>query len=256
MRRDRLATGRVWHRRRAPGAHAFSYRLCMSLLDVDTIAARFHRSRLWSVERFNVVTFRRSDFIGPHSMTVGAAVRQRVEDELGFRPDGRVRMLAHLRQWGHCFNPVAFYFCENGEGGLQAVVAEVHNTPWNERHAYVLDARAQRGPAFRFQFDKAFHVSPFLPMDLRYDWRLHYRAERIDVHMRLMRDGTQCFESGMRLALQELTPRRMRRMPFYFPPMTARVTLGIYYQAFRLWLRRAPFFKHPGRTTASGAGSR
>lgn len=224
----------------------------LSLLDVDEIDARFRRSRFWSVERFNLVTLRRRDYIGPLDLGLGDAVRRRVETALDFRPSGRVRMLTHLRQWGTCFNPVTFYFCESARGDLQAIVADVHNTPWNQRHAYVLDARAQAGPQFRFEFDKEFHVSPFLPMDMRYDWRFGYEAERLDVHMRVMRGNAECFSTGMRLALEEMTSRRMLEMPLRFPFMTLRVTAGIYFQALRLWLKRIPFFSHPDSAPASG----
>ena len=252
MQPECTATGRVWHRRHRPKSHAFSYSIWMSLLDVDGIEALFDRSWVWSVERFNLVTFRRSDYLGPGHMPLGEAVRQHVFERLGFRCGGRVRMLTHLRQWGLCFNPVTFYFCEDPDGALQAVVADVHNTPWNERHAYVLDARDQSGPVYRFDFDKAFHVSPFLPMDMRYDWRFRYDADKISVHMRLMQDGTECFHTGMRLAIDELTPGRMSLMPLKFPFMTLRVITGIYYQALRLWLKRIPFFTHPDRAPEAG----
>ena len=252
MRPDCVATGSVWHRRHLPRAHAFRYRMWLSLLDVDAIEARFGESRFWSVERFNLVTLRRRDYIGPHELGLGDAIRRRVEQELEFRPSGRIRMLTHLRQWGTCFNPVTFYFCESPGGGLQAIVADIHNTPWNQRHAYVLDARRQTGPEFRFQFDKEFHVSPFLPMDMRYDWRFCYEADRIDVHMRVMRGDAECFSTGMRLTLAEMSTRRMLEMPLRFPFMTLRVTAGIYFQALRLWFKRIPFFSHPDSAAASG----
>jgi len=255
MRPDSVATGSVWHRRNEPRRHAFNYRMWLSLLDVDEIESRFRASRFWSLERFNLVTLRRRDYLGPPELGLGEAVRRRVEQASGFRPSGRVRMLTHLRQWGMCFNPVTFYFCESARGELQAIVADIHNTPWNERHAYVLDARAQTGPEFRFEFDKEFHVSPFLPMDMRYDWRFRYEADRIDVHMRVMRDASECFATGMRLVLDEMTPRRMVSMPLRFPFMTLRVSFGIYYQALRLWLKRIPFISHPDSAAASGTRS-
>lgn len=252
MRPDAIAIGSVWHRRQAPKAHAFRYKVWMSLLDVDELATSFRRSRLWSLGRLNLVSLRRRDYVGPHDLSLGGAVRRLVNTRLGFRPSGRVRMLTHLRQWGMCFNPVTFYFCEDGRGGLEAIVADIHNTPWNERHAYVLDARTQPGPDFRFTFAKAFHVSPFLPMDMRYEWQFCYQAERIDVHMRVIRGDTQLLLTGMRLTLAEMTPRRMLSMPLRFPFMTLRVTAGIYYQALRLWLKRIPFISHPGDAPASG----
>jgi DUF1365 family protein len=157
-------------------------------------------------------------------------------------------MLTHLRQWGLCFNPVSFYFCFDSDGRtLLAIVADVHNTPWGERHAYVMDARKQAGPVYRWRFAKEFHVSPFLPMALDYDWRFRLAPGQVDVHMSVMADDQECFGAGMQLELKLLDSPAMRRMPLSFPWMTARVLLGIYWQAFRLWLKRTPIHDHPGR---------
>ncbi|MDT8408194.1 MAG: DUF1365 domain-containing protein [Wenzhouxiangellaceae bacterium] len=246
MRPDEFAVGQVWHRRYRPALHAFRYRLWFSLLDVDRIEEHFRRSRWWSIEKRNLVSFRRRDFLAPFESGLADAVRGRVETELGRRPQGPVRMLTHIRQWGLCFNPVTLYFCElEGEGGLDAIVAEVHNTPWNERHAYVLDARDQPGPDYRFEFDKRFHVSPFLSMKVAYDWRFGYRGDEIRVHMKVMDEGTECFAAGMNLARQPLTTRAMALLPLKFPAIAVKVMAGIYYQALRLWLKRTPVFEHP-----------
>lgn len=242
---DQAATGTIWHRRTRPRAHAFRYRAWFSLLDVEGLERRFAASRLWSLERWNLVTFRRSDYLAPHDRPLAEAARDRVEQALGHRPSGAVRVLTHLRQWGVCFNPVTFYLCHSSDNVLDAIVAEVHNTPWGERHAYVLDARRQSGPEYRFRFPKQFHVSPFLPMRMDYDWRFALSENSIDIHMKVMEQGQDCFSAGMRLHLETLNARRMRQMPLAFPLMTTRVMLGIYYQALRLWLKRTPFFAHP-----------
>lgn len=247
MQPDSAAVGAIWHRRHTPRPHAFRYRAWFSLLDVDRIEERFARSRWWSIERANLVNFRRRDYLAPHSLSVGDAVRERVRLNLGFSPTGPIRILTHLRQWGLCFNPVSFYFCFASDGRtLQAIVADVHNTPWGERHAYVMDARGQVGPSYRWRFAKDFHVSPFLPMALDYDWRFSLTSEQVDVHMRVMDGDQECLGVGMRLELRPLDASAMWRMPLKFPWMTARVVLGIYWQAFRLWLKRTPFHDHPG----------
>ena len=242
-----IATGRVWHRRTAPQTHRFAYRLYFTLFDVERIDDLCDVSRWWSRESWNLVTFRRSDFIGPHEVSIARAVRDRVEQAHGVRPAGRIFLLTHLRQWGSCFNPVSFYLCLDAAGQLQFLVAEIHNTPWNERHAYVLDARDQPGPDYRFCFDKTFHVSPFLPMNLSYDWRFSLSEDRIAVHMMVMDGESECFQAGMQLALEPLSPAAMRRMPLRYPLLTARVMAAIYWQALRLWLRRIPFFPHPDK---------
>lgn len=244
-----IATGRVWHSRKTPRPHRFAYRTSYGLIDIDRVPELFARSRLWSAERTNLVSFCRADFLRPTDRPLRQAVSERVAEATGRFPRGRILLLAHLRQWGLCFNPVAFYFCLDAQDKPEAIVAEVHNTPWNERHAYVLDCGGQSGPEYRFEFGKDFHVSPFLPMDIRYLWRFRIEGDRLDVHMRLKRDGRQYLSVGLQLGLEPMNVAAMRRMPLKFPLMTARVLAAIYWQALRLWLKRTPFHTHPGKVT-------
>lgn len=246
-----FAPGRVWHRRRTPRSHRFSYRLYYSLFDVAGIEDLCRQSRWWSLERPNLVSFRRRDYFGDPAVALDTAIRDRVEASVGVRPQGRVMLLTHLRQWGTCFNPVSFYFCLDDDNELSFIVADIHNTPWNQRHAYVLDCRDQAGPEYRFAFAKEFHVSPFLPMGLDYDWRFRLAEDSIDVHMLVMEGRSESFAAGMRLGLRPLNRAAMRQMPFSYPLLTARVVVAIYWQALRLWLKRIPFFTHPDKKTSN-----
>ncbi len=246
-----FAPGRVWHRRRTPRHHRFSYRLYYSLFDVADIERLCRRSPWWSLERPNLVCFRRRDYFGDPDRPLDASIRDRVEEELGVRPSGKVMLLTHLRQWGACFNPVSFYFCLDEDSKPAFIVADIHNTPWNERHTYVLDCRAQTGPDYRFAFAKQFHVSPFLPMGLDYDWRFRLEPDSIDVHMVVIDGRSECFAAGMRLRLSPLSRTAMWRMPFSYPLLTARVVTAIYWQALRLWFKRVPFFTHPDKKTSN-----
>lgn len=240
--------GQVRHRRHAPHARQFSYRLFMPLLDVERIDEVLARHPAWSRSRLAPAQFRRSDYHGPGQLPLAAAVRNTVDRELGRRPQGPIRMLAHLRYFGHCFNPVSFYFCYDQSGvELEAILAEITNTPWNERHAYVLDCSAAsvRGSAREWSFDKVFHVSPFLPMQRRYRWRFQEPGDALRIHMEVL-DGER-IDFDVTLALQRRDADRagLGRCLLRYPLMTVRVVAAIYWQALLTWCRRNPFYPHP-----------
>ncbi|MCA9533505.1 MAG: DUF1365 domain-containing protein [Myxococcales bacterium] len=243
-----LYTGSVRHQRLAPRPHAFRYTLGLFYLDLDELEQVAARLPCFSLERPNVLSFRRSDYLGDPRVPLKEAVLTRVYETLGHRPEGPVRMLTHPRYFGYCFNPVTFYYCFEADGQtLDTIVAEITNTPWKERHAYVLRARdAQRGGGrLTFAFDKAFHVSPFLPMDLRYRWRFSEPADGLHVHMDALRDGESVFVATLTTAREPLDLRHVARALLRLPPMTIGVMVGIHYQALRVYLKRNPFYEHP-----------
>jgi len=242
--------GWVRHRRYAPRAYAFRYRICMLHLDLDELDHVFAGRWLWSIGRPNIAQFRRSDYLGDPQMPLADAVRERVRQETGRTPAGPIRLLTHLRYFGHCFNPVSFYYCYEPDGvTLDCIVAEITNTPWQERHAYVLPAgsAARHGRAFAWAFRKAFHVSPFLPMDRDYAWRFTTPRASLHAHMDVMRDGRVEVDATLVLERREMSAANLARVLLRFPAMTVRVVAAIHWQALRLWLRRTPVHDHPNR---------
>lgn len=239
--------GRVTHRRHLPGSHVFSYRMSQLYLDLDEIDEVFRSRWLWSSRRRNLAEWRRSDYLGPATMPLADAVRQRVERETGRAPDGPIRMLSHLRYAGYVFNPVTFYYCYDRSGEtLEAVVAEITNTPWRERHAYVLSSGQARrqGRALSWQFDKQFHVSPFMAMDRRYDWRFTPPGEDLRVHMQVHRGEACEFDATLALQRRPLDGAALARVLWRYPLMTAQVIGAIHWQALRLWLKHIPVHDH------------
>ena len=231
--------GTVRHRRHEPVQHELCHRLALMYLDLDEVPSLFDGRLLWSARRPALAWLRRADFLGPHDVPLDVAVRDLVEERMGVRPDGPVRMLAHLRYLGHNFNPVTFYYCFAADGSRVCwVVAEVTNTPWGERHAYVLDPSAGGT-------EKAFHVSPFMGMDHEYRWRVLDPGAKLILHIDSLREGRRAFDATLTLRRRALDRRSLRRVLWRYPAATMALTGRIYLHAVRLKLKGAPYFAHP-----------
>lgn len=243
--------GWVRHRRSTPREHHFSYRVFMPFLRLDALPEVFDGSLLWSARRPALARFKRSDFLGDPAIPLECAVKDRVAEVHGERPTGPVYMLANLRYFGYLMNPIACYYCYGEDGDtLEYLVAEVTNTPWNERHSYVLKA-PQDGRWLRTDFDKAFHVSPFHPMDMQYHWHSNSPGDKLCLHLANSRAGERVFDATLSLQRHELSPATLRRFIWRYPVMTAKVAGGIYFEALRLWLKGNPYFPHPSSKTVS-----
>lgn len=245
-----LYPGWLSHRRHGPRHHAFRYGMFMVLLDLAELGDVFRGRWLWSTSRAALARFDRRDHFGDPAVPLDKAVRDLVERESGRRPAGPVQLLTHLRYFGYVFNPVSFYFCFDAPGGdVTAVVAEVTNTPWNERHCYVL-APSREGEWLVARSGKMMHVSPFQPMALEYEWRFRVDAHSLRIAMALRPAGEPgalpLFHAFTSLDRKPINTRSLAATLVRFPWMTLKVIAAIHWEALRLWLKRVPIHDHPG----------
>ena len=243
MTASALYVGTIRHRRVRDRASEFRHGLALAYLDLVELPSLLG-GRLVAPGP-GVVRFRRSDYLGREPLPLADTVRALVADRLGTAPTGPIRLLTQLRTLGHCFNPVSFYYCYDEDEQLQAMVAEVTNTPWGERHAYVIGGGA--GRIIQGGMDKALHVSPFMEMDQRYEVRATDPAATLSVHISSHQDGERAFDATLALERRELTSRSLAKATIRHPVSTLRTLVLIYGHGLGLWLRRVPLVAHPGR---------
>lgn len=240
--------GWVRHRRFEPIEHEFRYRLFLMYLDLDELPEVLDPFPLWSARRPAPVRFRRADFMGEPARPLAECARDAVEERTCRRPAGPVRLLANLRYLGHAFNPVAFYYCFDAAGEtVEAVVADVNNIPWGERHPYVMARGTRRGTVLKEELDKALHVSPLMGMDQTYALSATEPGAELLVHIesRPKGGGGRTFDATLSMRRRELSGQLLARMLTRYPAMSLQVVAKIYAQALRLKLKGARYFPHP-----------
>lgn len=255
-----LYHGWVRHRRFEPVENTFTYRVFFAYLDLDELDRVFAGRWFWSTSRGAIARFRREDHFGSPNEPLSESVRNLVEHQTGSRPTGPVRVLTQLRFWGYLMNPVAFFYCFNEAGTeVESVVAEVTNTPWGERHCYVLDAATLTGTGPNTQ--KEFHVSPFMEMNMEYAWRVGTPGTTLSMHIDEPRTAERQdasprpaaandrppFDVTMSLERRPITTGHLAKTLIRHPFMTGKIAAAIYWQALKLWWKGVPFVPHPDR---------
>lgn len=244
----KLFEGWVSHQRSTPVEHNFRYKIFQVWIDVKKTSLLDDISRWWSSKGFNLVQFKRQNYL-PGDQSLYQEVCATLKQHTGNDFNGDAFLLASLSYWGYCFNPIVFIACYEG-GQLRYLITEVHNTPWNERFVYVHDTFATDSVVDKSgyhiaDFDKAFHVSPFMPMDLQYQWKYQINESSFYISMRLLQKGDSIFNAILNLKGKPLSRAKANLIPFKFPFMCTKVVAAIYWQALILWVKRVPIFPHP-----------
>lgn len=227
------------HHRRVDLGREFNHPLSLFYIDLQELPTLLGGRLI--APGFGALRWRRGDYHGPESRPLQEAVRDTVQAQTGTRPGGPIRMLSALRTFGHCFNPVSFYYCFAPDAKtVEAVLAEVTNTPWGERHAYVVSGESGT-------FQKAMHVSPFMEMDYDYRCEVPAPGQQLRVAIENRRGDLRTFEASLTMSRSELNERSVNTFLRRYPLASLRVLALIYGHAIALKLSGARHYPHPER---------
>ncbi len=234
-----LYVGETYHERFVPKNHRFTYQIMMFWLDLDEVSQLNNKLKLFSQENFNWIQYRRSDFLQNKQGDLKDEVLEKISSLAGEDIKGKVFLLSPLRILGMYFSPVNFYYVQDEAGKFTHLLAEVSNTPWDERHCYLVDLETQDDT------DKAFHVSPYNPLDMQYKWRIKQPSVKLNLVLECHKTDKH-FTAAIALNRVELNNTTLRKSLLQFPHMTIKTVFGIYWQALKLFIKKVPIYNHPG----------
>lgn len=266
VKHSAIYRGTVRHRRFYPKHHEFSYESTLFYIDLDELPFLFDDIRGWSLEARNIGRFCRADYLGDAAVPLKQAVQDEVMGLLGYCPQGPVRMLTNLRVWGVCFNPVTFYYVFDDDAVFPRVIlAQVNNTPWNQRYCYALECDPQTGK-INTHFEKQFHVSPFNPLAMTYRWISTSPAENLVVHLEnhappaVHVDTVESasaenpilhMDATLTLVREPWSRSALQGILWAQPWLAIKVPVAIYWEALKLLIKRVPFYGHSAMPVAT-----
>jgi len=249
-----IFTGHVRHRRFFPKKHQFSYKLFMFYFDLAHINPTFKDIKQVSVEKFNWFSLRRKNYLNESTIPLDDYARELVMNRFGTYPKGKIYLLTQLSCLGYCFNPISLYFIFDEENlNLDYLILEVTNTPWGERHNYVLKHSVKlKNDIYSYQFQKELHVSPFMSMNYTYQLNLKINPQKIVVHMENHSEGKKYFDATLSLDTQKTAS--VNKVFWQYPLITYKIAKAIYWQALKLWIKGVSFYPHPEANNRTSNG--
>ncbi|MFK8012126.1 MAG: DUF1365 domain-containing protein [Marinicellaceae bacterium] len=242
-----ICSGSVIHNRITPKAHRFQYKMSWCLFDLDRLEETFKKTRFWSFNSFNIVSIRNNDYINAENISIKSKVIKYLKEQKNYNFNGQVFLFTHPRYLGFGFNSVNFYFCYEGDN-LVFILSEINNTPWKQKHVYIHainQEKTDHSESYQFEFNKEFHISPFADMDINYSWIFNVTPEKLIVKMNLSKQNNLIMKVNLNTRIEPVIEKDLVKWTFKKPYQALKMSVGIYWQAFKLWAKKLPVYTNP-----------